>query len=102
MQRLWKKKSRPTRNSWSPAKELRLPTFREIHGAVAEQAARERWTHMQFLSELVRQECQSRHQSRIGRLMRNAKLLAGKSWEQFGWSRLPLHITQQFETLRQG
>lgn len=83
-------------------KELKLPTFREIHGTVAEQAARERWTHTQFLSELVRQECQSRHQSRIGRLMRNSKLLAGKTWEQFDWSRLPLHITQQFETLRHG
>jgi len=34
--------------------------------------------------------------------MRNANLLAGKTWEQFNWSRLPLHVTQQFETLRQG
>jgi DNA replication protein DnaC len=34
--------------------------------------------------------------------MRNANLLPGKTWDQFNWSRLPLHVTQQFETLRQG
>jgi DNA replication protein DnaC len=69
---------------------------------LADQAAREHWTHTQFLANLVEQECQSRHQSRIVRLMRNAKLLAGKTWEEFQWSRVPLHVTQQFETLRQG
>jgi DNA replication protein DnaC len=83
-------------------KELRLPTFRELHPLVADQAAREDWTHIEFLSELVAKECQSRNQNRIERLIRNANLLAGKTWEQFQWSRLPLHVTQQFETLRSG
>ncbi len=83
-------------------KELRLPTFRENHHSTAEQAARDQWTHTQFLGNLVEQECQSRTQSRILRLMRNAHLLAGKTWDLFDWSRLPLHITQQFETLRSG
>jgi DNA replication protein DnaC len=83
-------------------KELRLPTFRELHPAVAEQAAREDWTHTQFLSELTMKECQARHHNRIDRLMRNSNLLARKTWEQFQWSRLPLHVTQQFETLRSG
>jgi len=83
-------------------KELRLPTFRETYPSTAEQAARENWTHTQFLADLVDKECQARTQSRIVRLMRNANLLAGKTWDQFNWSRLPLHVTQQFETLRQG
>ena len=83
-------------------KELRLPTFRELHPTTAEQAAREQWTHMQFLSELTAKECQARRQNRIERLMRNSHLLAGKTWELFQWSRLPLHVTQQFETLRSG
>jgi DNA replication protein DnaC len=83
-------------------KELRLPMFREQHPAVAEQAAREGWTHTQFLSELATKECQARHQNRIERLTRNSHLLAGKTWEQFQWSRIPLHLTQQFETLRNG
>ena len=83
-------------------KELRLPTFRENHLTTAEQAACEQWTHTQFLADLVEQECQTRTQSRIQRLMRNANLLAGKTWDQVNWSRLPLQVTQQFETLRQG
>jgi DNA replication protein DnaC len=108
------RKRRPTKtNSSSPPtidtsklpdqlKDLRLPTFRELHVTLADQAAREHWTHTQYLAHLVEQECQSRHQSRIVRLMRNANLLAGKTWEEFQWSRVPLHVTQQFETLRQG
>ena len=83
-------------------KELRIPTFRESHQLTAEQAARDHWTHTQFLADLVEKECQTRNQSRIHRLMRNARLLAGKTWDQFDWSRLPLHVTQQFETLRSG
>jgi DNA replication protein DnaC len=83
-------------------KELRLPTFRELYPMVAEQAARENWTHPQFLLELTQKECQARHQNRIERLLRNSNLLAAKTWEQFQWSRLPLHVTQQFETLKSG
>ena len=83
-------------------KELRLPTFRENHPAAAEQAARDRWTHTQFLADLVDKECQARNQSRILRLMRSANLLPGKTWDQVQWSRLPLHVTQQFQTLRHG
>jgi DNA replication protein DnaC len=103
--------SKPKRNSQptidtsklpDQLKELRLPTFRENHTSTADQAAREHWTHTQFLADLVTKECQARHQSRILRLMRNAHLLAGKTWDQFHWSRLPLHVTQQLETLRQG
>ena len=83
-------------------KDLRLPTFRELHVTLADQAAREQWTHTQYLAHLVELECQSRHQSRIVRLTRDANLLAGKTWEEFQWSRVPLHVTQQFETLRHG
>ena len=36
-------------------KELRLPTFRENHHSTAEQAARDQWTHTQFLAHLVEQ-----------------------------------------------
>ena len=56
-------------------KELRLPTFRELHESTAEQAAREHWTHTQFLADLVEKGCQTRTQSRIARLMCNANLL---------------------------
>ena len=83
-------------------KDLRLPTIREMHTQVAEQAARDQWSHLQYLAELTAKECESRSQSRVARLMKNSQLLAGKTWEQFQWSRLPLHVTQQFEILRSG
>lgn len=83
-------------------KELRLPTIRELHTTIADQAARDHWTHLQFLSELASKECTSRQENRIVRLMKDAHLLPGKTWEQFQWSRLPLHVTQQFEVLRSG
>ena len=83
-------------------KELRLPTIRELHSQTAEQAARDQWTHLQFLSELASKECESRQANRIVRLMKDAHLLPGKTWQQFRWSRLPLHVTQQFELLRSG
>ncbi len=97
--------SRPTTDTEKLSeqlKALRQPIFREQHPLVAEQAAREGWTHLQFLGELATKECQARHQNRIERLMRNSNLLVGKTWEQFRWSRLPLHVRQQFETLRSG
>ena len=83
-------------------KDLRLPTIRELHCQMAEQAARDNWTHLQFLSELATKECESRRENRIVRLMKDSHLLPGKTWDQFQWSRLPLHVTQQFEILRSG
>lgn len=69
---------------------------------MADQAARDGWTPTQFLAQLVDKECQARYQSRIVRLGRKSNLLAGKTWHQVKWARFPLHVTQQFETLRRG
>lgn len=83
-------------------KELRLPTIREEHQSLADQAARERWTHTRYLAELAERECQTRTQKRVVRLVRNSRLLSGKTWAQFQWSRLPLTVVRQFERLRTG
>jgi DNA replication protein DnaC len=83
-------------------KELRLPTFREEHQSLADHAAREHWTHTRYLAELATRECHARTQNRVVRLLRNSKLLPGKTWEQFKWSRLPLTVVRQFELLRAG
>src|SRR5580692_11798085 len=61
-------------------KELRLPTFREHFQALADQAAREGLSYPQYLAELVSRECQTRNHSRIQRLLRNSRLLQGKTW----------------------
>jgi len=83
-------------------RELRLPMFREHFPKLAEQAIRENWTPIEYLSELVELECQARHESRIARLRQQSRLPLSKTWEQFDWKRLPLRITRQFESLRDG
>jgi len=83
-------------------KELRLPTFREHFQALADQAAREGLSYPQYLAELVSRECQTRNHSRIQRLLRNSRLLQGKTWAQFQWSRVPLPVARQLQSLREG
>lgn len=83
-------------------RELRLPSFRDHFGPLADQAARENQTHLEYLSELAALECEARRESRIKRLMTRSKLPLGKTWESFEWNRLPLTVTRQMEMLRDG
>ncbi len=83
-------------------KDLRLPTFREQFQALAEQATREGLSYPQYLAELASRECQTRNHSRVQRLLRNSRLLQGKTWDQFSWSRVPLQVARQLQSLREG
>lgn len=83
-------------------KELRLPTFREQFQPLADQAMREGLSYPQYLAELTSRECQSRNHSRVQRLLRNSQLLPGKTWDQFQWSRVPLQVARQLQSLREG
>ena len=83
-------------------RELRLPSFRDQFVKSAERAARENHSHLEYLSELTTLECEARRDSRIQRLLSRSKLPVGKTWETFDWNRLPLAVTRQFETLRDG
>jgi DNA replication protein DnaC len=83
-------------------KELRLPTFREQFQTLAEQAMREGLSYPHYLAELTSRECQTRNHSRVQRLLRNSRLLPGKTWEQFSWSRVPLQVARQLQSLRDG
>lgn len=83
-------------------KELRLPTFREQFQPLADQAVREGLSHPQYLAELTSRECQARNHSRVQRLLRNAHLIQGKTWDQFQWSRVPLQVTRQLQSLGEG
>jgi DNA replication protein DnaC len=91
-----------TRRLSEQLKELRLPTFREHYQSLADQAVRESLSHGQYLAELASRECQTRNHSRIQRLMRNSRLLHGKTWDQFQWSRVPLQVARQMQSLREG
>ena len=52
---------------------LKLPYVRENHESVAASAARKNWTHIHFLSELIKQESGLRKDKMIQRRIRMAK-----------------------------
>jgi len=83
-------------------RELRLPMFREHFESLAERAAKEPLSPMKYLSELTDLECQARRESRIARLMHQSRLPASKTWHNFQWTRLPLAVSRQMESLRDG
>jgi DNA replication protein DnaC len=97
-------RSRPKLNSQltEQFRELRLPMFREHFESLAERAAQEPLSHTKYLSELTDLECQARRESRIARLMHQSRLPQSKTWHNFKWTRLPLQVARQMESLRDG
>jgi DNA replication protein DnaC len=83
-------------------RELRLPMFREHFESLAERAVQEPLTHTEYLSELTELECQARRESRIARLLRQSRLPSSKTWDNFKWTRLPIQVARQMESLRDG
>lgn len=83
-------------------RELRLPMFREHFQKTAERALSESLSHTEYLSELTDLECQTRRESRIARLMTQSQLTRSKTWDNFDWKRLPIQVTRQMESLRDG
>jgi len=83
-------------------RELRLPMFREHFESLAERAVQEPLSHTEYLSELTELECQARRESRITRLMNQSRLPSSKTWHNFQWTRLPIQVVRQMESLRDG
>ena len=69
---------------------------------LAEQAVQESAESHEYLSELTDLECQARRESRIARLMHQSRLPSSKTWSNFKWTRLPLQVARQMESLRDG
>lgn len=65
---------------------LKLPYIREHHETVAQSAARNQWTHIHFLSELIRQESNLRQDRIIARRVKTARFPVIKTLDQFNWS----------------
>ncbi len=65
---------------------LKLPYIRENHEAVSQLAARKQWTHIHYLSELVKQESNLRRDRTIQRRIRMARFPVVKTLDQFNWS----------------
>lgn len=83
-------------------KELRLPTVRDHFQDAAIRAATENLSHLSYLSELTTLECEARRQGRIKRLLTRSRLPPGKTWDSFDFKRLPLQVTRQLESLKDG
>ena len=65
---------------------LKLPYIRENHEPVAQSAARNQWTHIHFLSELIQQESNLRQDRTIKRRILTARFPVIKTLDQFNWS----------------
>ena len=92
----------PTSQLTDQLKELRLPTVRDHFQDAAIRATTENLSHLNYLSELATLECEARREGRIKRLMSRSKLPPGKTWNSFEFKRLPLQVTRQLESLKDG
>ena len=65
---------------------LKLSYILENYESVATIGARKQWTHIQYLSELVKQEANLRNDKLIQRRIKSAKFPVIKTLDQFNWS----------------
>jgi len=65
---------------------LKLPYIREHHETVAQLAARKQWTHVHYLSELIKEESNLRKDHTIQRRIRMARFPVVKTLDAFDWS----------------
>lgn len=64
---------------------LGLPFIGEHHQALAQQAATEHWSHLQFLERLIEGQAQARESRRIERRVRLARFPLLKTLDAFQW-----------------
>ena len=65
---------------------LKLPFIRENYETVGQLAARKQWTHVHYLSELIKQESNLRQDRTIQRRIRTARFPVIKTLDEFNWS----------------
>ena len=79
-----------------------MPTIAAQCAQLAEQAVRERRTHLGFLEALLQAELEERDQRLIERRIREARLPRMKSLEEFDFMRNPRVSAQQIHELARG
>jgi len=65
---------------------LKLPYIRENYEALGKMAAHKQWNHIQYLSELIKQESNLRRDRTIQRRIRMARFPVIKTLDRFNWS----------------
>ena len=83
-------------------KVLRMPTVAAQCMQLAEQAVRERRTHLGYLEALLQAELEEREQRLIERRIREARLPRMKTLEDFDFARNPKVSAQQIHELARG
>lgn len=83
-------------------KLLRMPTIGAQCTQLAEQAVRERRTHLGYLEALLQAELEEREQRLIERRLREARLPRMKTLEEFDFERNAKVSAQQIHELAQG
>ena len=83
-------------------KVLRLPAIAAQCGQLAEQAVRERRSHLGFLEALLQAELEEREDRLVERRIREAHLPRMKTLEEFDFARNPKISAQQIHELAQG
>ena len=83
-------------------KVLRMPAIAAQCAQLAEQAVRERRTHLGYLEALLQAELEERDQRLIERRLREARLPRMKSLEEFDFVRNPKVSAQQIHELASG
>src|SRR5271156_4711434 len=83
-------------------KVLRMPAIAAQCTQLAEQAVRERRTHLGYLEALLQAELEERDQRLIERRLREARLPRMKSLEEFDFVRNPKVSAQQIHELARG
>ena len=82
--------------------DLRLPTFNRLWRGFATRADAEGCTAARFLATLVEHELAERDRRRIGRHLREARLLPGKSLAAFDFNAVPMISKAQVNALAAG
>jgi DNA replication protein DnaC len=81
---------------------LRMPTIAAQCTQLAEQAVRERRTHLGYLEALLQAELEEREQRLVERRIREARLPRMKTLEEFDFARNPKVSAQQIHELAKG
>jgi DNA replication protein DnaC len=83
-------------------KTLRMPTMASQFSPLAEQAVREKKTHLGYLDALLTVEIEEREKNTIERRIKDARLPRVKTLEEFNFSQSPLVDAAKLRDLAEG
>jgi len=84
------------------SKQLRLPTIAAQFRRMAEEAVREKQTHVRYLEALLQAEVEERERHAVERRLHEARLPRVKTLEEFDFSQAPQISATQIRELAEG